>query len=283
MSAQPPNGSDQPEAIDQVMLAVLSNPGREARALSPDEEHLLDDWLAGRLDPEAAARAAALVKRNSIAAEHVLERRLLDAARRSPAVPRSFEARILKSAVAPTTSTVGAWWRSLGRRQWIGIASVVAAACIAVLAVAPVLQQTMREGAPVQVALATFSDRTPLFEASDTRVRGTAPQPPAADQRFHDVEIPTSILSNLIATAGRPTGAASRDIESYLPAVADNGKGPLRIVIDSALKDRIEGSERRESQPVRVYDLKDPRTADIRRAIPGVPTDTRAYLLTLRP
>ena len=49
MSARPPDGSDQPEAPDQVMLAVLSNAGREAIVLSSDEERLLDDWAAGRL------------------------------------------------------------------------------------------------------------------------------------------------------------------------------------------------------------------------------------------
>src|SRR5262245_16121426 len=137
MSAHPPDGSDQPEAVDQVMLAVLSNPGREARVLSADEERLLDDWLAGRLDPEGTAGAAALVRRNSLAAEYVLERRLLDAARQGPAVPKALEARVLKPTSVLASSALSSWWRSLGRRQWIGIAGMAALAGIAVLAVAP--------------------------------------------------------------------------------------------------------------------------------------------------
>ena len=73
MTVRPPEGSEEPEAVDPVMLAVLSNRGRTATVLSPEEERLLDDWLAGRLSPEAGERAAALVSRNSLAAERVLE------------------------------------------------------------------------------------------------------------------------------------------------------------------------------------------------------------------
>jgi len=283
MSAHPPDGSDQPEAPDQVMLAVLSNAGREAIVLSSDEERLLDDWVAGRLAPDAAERAAGLVKRNALAAERVLERRLLDAARQSPPVPQSLAERVLTPAPPPKASAFGGWWRSLGRRQWIGIAGAAALAGIAAIAVAPMLQQTTREGAPLQVAMATFPDRTPLFEASDIRMRGTGPQPSPADLRFRDVEVPTGILRNLVATSGQPAVAASREIEAYLPLGADSGKGPLRVVVDTALKDKVETSDGRERLPVRIYDLKDPRAADIRSAITGIPGNARPYLLTLKP
>jgi hypothetical protein len=283
MSARPPDGSDQPEAPDQVMLAVLSNTRREAIVLSSDEERLLDDWAAGRLAPEAAERAAGLVKRNALAAERVLERRLLDAARHSPPVPQSLAERVLKSTHPPKTSVFGGWWRSLHRRHWIGIAGAAALAGIAAIAVAPMLQQTTREGAPLQVAMATFRDRTPLFEASDIRMRGTGPPPSPADLRFRDVEVPTGILRNLVATAGQPAVAAPREIEAYLPLGADSGKGPLRVVVDTALKDKVETSDGRERLPVRIYDLKDPRAADIRRLIDLSPGSERAYLLTVRP
>jgi hypothetical protein len=283
MSARPPDGSDQPEAPDQVMLAVLSNTRREAIVLSSDEERLLDDWAAGRLAPEAAERAAGLVKRNALAAERVLERRLLDAARHSPPVPQSLAERVLKSTHPPKTSVFGGWWRSLHRRHWIGIAGAAALAGIAAIAVAPMLQQTTREGAPLQVAMATFRDRTPLFEASDIRMRGTGPQPSPADLRFRDVEVPTGILRNLVATAGQPAVAAPREIEAYLPLGADRGKGPLRVVVDTALKDKVETSGDRDRLPVRIYDLNDPRVANVRSAITGIPDNARSYLLTLKP
>jgi len=58
MNARPPDGSDEPEAVDQVMLAVLSNRGRDATVLSAEQEGLLDDWVAGRLAAGDAERAA---------------------------------------------------------------------------------------------------------------------------------------------------------------------------------------------------------------------------------
>src|SRR5260370_26982395 len=97
MSERPPDGSDGPEAVDPVMLAVLSNRGRDATLLSADQERLLDDWVAGRLPPQEAERAAALTKQNSLAAERVLDRRLLEAAPQSPPVPRGPTTRILKA------------------------------------------------------------------------------------------------------------------------------------------------------------------------------------------
>ena len=91
MNARPPDGSDEPEAVDQVMLAVLSNRGRDATVLSADQERLLDDWVAGRLAPDDAERAAALVRQNALAAERVLERRLQAAASESPPVPQQLD------------------------------------------------------------------------------------------------------------------------------------------------------------------------------------------------
>jgi hypothetical protein len=283
MTVRPTEGSEEPEVVDPVMLAVLANRGRNATVLSAEQERLLDDWVAGELPPEAAERAAELVRRNSLAAERVLERRLLDAAQQSSPVPQALEARILSRAPAAGSSTLAGWWRSLGRRQWLGVAGVAALACIAALAVAPMLQQTMREGAPVQVALATFADRSALFEPSDTRMRGPGPPPSPADQRFRDVDIPLGVLKALIATAGQPSAAASRDIEAYLPAGAGAGKEPVRVIVDSALRDSVVADGVRDRMAVRIYDLKDPRAADIRNLIAGAPDNAHAWLLTLKP
>src|SRR5262249_47281808 len=158
--------------------------------------------------------------------------------RQGSPVPPSLEARILKAVPPARSSGEGNWWRSLRRRQWLGIAGVAALACVAAVAVAPMLQQTMREGAPGQGALATFTDRTALFEPSDSRVRGGGQPPSPTDQRFRDVDIPLPVLKALVATAAQPSIAASRDIEAYLPAGADAGKAPVRVIVDSALKDK---------------------------------------------
>ena len=200
MSARPPDGSDQPEAVDQVMLAVLSNPGRDAIVLTPDEERLLDDWVAGHLGPDAAERAAGLAKRNALAAERVLERRLLDAASRvlryRNRSRHGFSGQ-LRLREVPHQQLVA----FAGRRRWVPIAGAAALASIAAIAIVPALLRTNDNGAPLQVAMVSFADRTPLFESSDIRMRGAgAQQGAAADQRFRDVEMPTRLLRNLVAT-----------------------------------------------------------------------------------
>ena len=193
MNARPPDGSDEPEAVDQVMLAVLSNRGRNATVLSAEQERLVDDWMAGRLAPDDAERAAALVRQNALAAERVLERRLQAAASESPPVPQQLTAQILKASAPPKASAIGAWWRSLGRWQWTSVAGAAALASILVVAGMPLLQQMMSGGGPLQVAMVTISDRGPLFEASDLRMRGTTPPPgPVTEERFRDVEMPTA-------------------------------------------------------------------------------------------
>ena len=279
MSQRPSDASEEPEAVDPVMLAVLANRGRTTAVLSAEEERLVDAWATGALAPEEAERAAELVRRNSLAAERVLERRLLDAANQGSPVPQSLEARILKSAPSARSSPIGGWWRSLGRRQWLAIATVAAAACVAAIAVAPMLQQSMGPGAPVQIALATFSDRSALFEP---RMRGPIPPAPS-EQRFRDVEIPTTILAEWIAASQRRGNVSAGDIDAYLPIDAAADSRPVRLIIDSALRERIPSGDRRDRVPARIYDLKDSRTVDIRNMIRGIPDDVHPYLLTLQP
>src|SRR5882757_6085407 len=158
MSAHLPDGSDEPEAVDPVMLAVLSNRGKEATLLTSDQERLLDDWVAGRVAPEQAERAAALTTQNSLAAERVLERRLLEAARQSPPVPQNLTARILKASPPPKASPSGGGWRALGRWQWTAIAGALALAAIVAVVGVPLWQQTMQDGGSMQVAMVPIND-----------------------------------------------------------------------------------------------------------------------------
>jgi hypothetical protein len=283
MNARPPDGSDEPEAVDQVMLAVLSNRGRDATLLSADQERLLDDWVTGGLTPDDAERAAALVRQNTLAAERVLERRLQAAARESPPVPQQLTAQILKASAPPKASALGAWWRSLGRWQWTSLAGAAALASILVVAGMPVLQQMM-SGGPLQVAMVTISDRGPLFEASDLRMRGTTPPPgPVTGERFRDVEVPSRLLKDLLAAAPSPSANVTREIDTYLSTSPDASGTPAQIVVDTALKSKLADSNDLVRMPVRIYDLKDARAADIRHAIGTLPDAGRAYLLTVKP
>ena len=280
MNARAPDGSDEPEAVDQVMLAVLANRGRNATVLSADQERLLDEWLAGRLAPADAERAVTLVKQNALAAERVLERRLQEAARGSPPVPQELTARVLGASAAPKVAPSGGRRRLFDRWQWAGLAAAVALASIVAVVGVPLWQQAMQGGGAIQVAMVTISDRNPLFEPSDVRMRGPGPQPgPVVEQRFRDVEVPTSILKGLSAAAART--AASREIEPYLSLSGD--RRPSHVIVDSALKARIDAGKDDERMLVRIYDLEDPRAADIRPLVGPLPTGRRIYLLTLKP
>jgi hypothetical protein len=282
MSAHPTDGSDGPEAVDPVMSAVLSNRGRAATPLSPEQERLLDDWVAGRLAPADAERAAALTKENSLAAERVLERRLLEAARQSPPVPQDLEARVLRASLPPKVAPTGAWWRPLGRWQWTTIAGALALVAIVAVVGVPLWQQATQGGDSMQVAMVTIVDRNALFEPADVRMRGPGPQPgPVVEQRFHDVDVPIGILKGLLAAAAAPRSAASREIEPFL-SMSGDGR-PAHVIVDSALKARIEAAADAERMPVRIYDLEDPRAADIRPLVGQLPKGRRIYLLTLKP
>jgi hypothetical protein len=283
MNARPPDGSDEPEAVDQVMLAVLSNRGRDATVLSAEQERLLDDWVASRLAADDTERAAALVRQNTLAAERVLERRLQSAASESPPVPQQLTARILNASAPPKGTVLGAWWRALGRWQWTSVAGAAALASILVVAGMPVLQQMMSGGGPLQVAMVTINDRGPLFEASDLRMRGTTPPPgPVAGERFRDVEMPTGLLKEFVATTGQPKSATSREIERYVLGTSATADRPVRVIVDSSLKQRIDTADR-DRMFVRVYDLSDPRSADVRSLVGLPPGSERAFLLTVRP
>lgn len=281
MNTRLPDGQDPPEADDPVMLAVLANSGRNATPLSADQERLLADWVAGGLAPDGAARAAAIVKQNALAAERVLELRLQAAAQQSAPVLQEVTARILQAATPPRPSAVAAWWRSLSRRQWMTLAGAAALASILVVAGMPVLQQMM-SGSPLQVAMVTINDRSPLFEASDLRMRGTTPAP-ATDQRFRDVEVPVNILKSVLSSTAAPSTGAVREIEPYLPAPGDATRRPIRLVVDTALREKVDASQDRDRFPVRIYDLRDPRGADIRTVVGPLPDGVRAYLLTVKP
>ena len=285
--------------MDEAMLAALSNSGRNAAALTTAEERLLDDWIAGRLSEDARKRAAALTRRNALAAERILEHRLLDSARNSPPVPQALRARVLAAAApsgaAPRASArprvrsvvaTGSrlpWWQLLKSRQWLGLGGIAVLAGLALTVTIPLLQQPNDPG--VQVAMVMVADRTPMFESSDARVRGGAPQPPPpADLRFRDILVPLAPLHQLVGPDATAQAAAAREIAALLPATtspAGSGRA-IRLVVDAALKQKIETSIG-ASLPVRVYDLADPRSIEIRRLMPSPADDRQTWLLTTRP
>jgi hypothetical protein len=280
MNVRPSDGRDQPEAVDEVMLALLSNRGRNATVLTVDQERLLDEWVDGRLAPDATERAVALVRQNSLAAERVLERRLLTAAAAGPSVPQALAAHVLRSTSPP--APLSDLPRPSRRWRWLALAGAIALASIVVTVGVPLWRETMQDSAPTQVAMVTIGDRTPLFEPSDIRTRGTAPQQnvPGA-QRFSDVEVPKAVLQAVMAA--KPGSAALSQFKPYLPSAGQDDHRPVALFVDAALKERVDAGDGRDRMAVRIYDLEDPRAADIRSLAGALPDGARSYLLTLKP
>ena len=282
----PPDDSQQPMPPDDfpddpVMLAILANGGRHGEALDPDQERLLDDWVAGRLAAENGSVAAALVRSNVLAAEYALERRLLAAMEQGPGVPPDLTAR-LRPLLAPAPPPPRRRGLPLAWRWPALVGGLVLGALIG-LAALPLLQQSVERSTAVQVALLTLPDRTALFEPSDVRLRGGERIPsPASERRFGELEVPVSVLRGLLRDGPRPDPAAIRDIEALLPR---GGRSePTRILVDAALRARVEASPDGGRLAVRLYDLDDPRTTDLRAAI-GATADPgrRLFLLTVKP
>src|SRR5262245_13847273 len=97
--------SDDLRSTDLAILTALSHRQGDSTPLSPDQERLLDGWVAGRLSSFNADRAAELAKHNVFAAERVLERRLISAANEGPAVPGTLAARVLRASRPPASVT----------------------------------------------------------------------------------------------------------------------------------------------------------------------------------
>jgi len=102
MSDDPKDQKDAPAGMtddlkesDRAMLSAISRRQRDSTPLSLEQERLLDSWIVGQLSSEEVDRAAQLTRSNRLAAERILERRLLAAADEGPDVPVALSARIL--------------------------------------------------------------------------------------------------------------------------------------------------------------------------------------------
>jgi hypothetical protein len=294
MEDRPPmRTSDDLRSIDWAMLLALSHHQRDSTPLSLDQERLLDSWMADRLPPIDADRAAELAKHNVFAAERVLERRLISAANEGPGVPSALAARVLRASHPPRRSTGGIFnlqWLTLSRWQWSGLGAAVAA--IAVIAVFgfQFWQQQSRVDQSFQIAMVIIEDRSVLSDGG-RRTRGPqapSPRTPAGEEsvksRFRDIDIPTALLQHAITSASTNKGAVEHsELMNFLRAQNDAYNKQGRILIDSALADKLsKNSDQHGSIQVRVYDLDDLRAANIRSKIKPLPADAHFLLLTAR-
>lgn len=289
MPVGPPDALETAPDDDPVMLAVLGNGGRRGWPLSAEDERLLDDWAGGGLaaDGPAAAAAATLARDNALAAERLLERRLLALAARAPAPPpialpaaaaMSHGAAVPHGAAMPAAPA-----RRPSPWRWPMLTGGLVLASMLAVASLPTLREAMRGDPPLQLALVSIADRSALFEPSDIRLRGgeRAPVPPS-ERRFRDIEVPAAALKSLFAEARRPSATVTRDIEALLPL--GPRREPARVLVDAALRARADAAAVDARLAVRLYDLDDPRAVDLRAALGLAPgAGPRLYLLAARP
>lgn len=287
---------------EQAFLALLASGPRSKTPLTAAEEALLDTWSAGTASAAEGAAAEQLVRSNSLAAERILERKLLAAAASSPAAPPSLSAKVLRAHTPAKEIRSGFAWPSFARWQWSGIGGAFAAATIVMV----VGLQFLQTGGVVQVALVSISDRSLVFEPNDVRMRSaqgatlTAPVEPGAgqpgaaqgaqttgrpaavqqDARYRDVSLPASLIAALVqASSEDAKKAAVRSLQRLLGA-AESDRQPVFVAVDNGLKARTSAAA--ATIPVRVYNLRHSQAASIRDSISGVPRSGSAYLLTYR-
>ena len=269
-------------AIDQAMLLALSHRPRSGGALTVEQEALLDDWVAGRLAPSDADRAAELTKRNGFASERVLERRLIAAANDGPAEPAALASRVLasrpKEHVATAEKSSSQWfnsWSMLSAWQWSGLGAAVAATLV-VAVIGLRMWQEPPQARAVQFAMVNIDDRSSF---GPPRVRSLQPQ--IAKDGFQDIDVSADLIRRTIADAAGNGLVKPDEWSAFLPAAEAGSR--TQVLIDTSVADRLSGDwKSRNALPVRVYDLADPRWAAIRAQVRNIPAGRRLLLVTQR-
>src|SRR5262249_39240486 len=240
--------SDDLLSTDRAILTALSHRQSDGTPLSPDQERLLDGWVADPLSPFDTDRAAELSKHNGFSAERIMERPLISAANQGPAVPSNLAARVLRASPQPRSVTrrifnpqwltVSGWeWSGRGAAaiQWSGLGAAAMAATVIVAVFGfQFWHQQLRTKQSFQIAMVTIEDRSVLAEKV-TRTRGIHPQvqkegatergpsgQEAIKSRFRDIDIPIALLQRAITGASNNKGAAEYpELMNHLHAQSD--------------------------------------------------------------
>ena len=122
----------------------------------------------------------------------------------------------------------------------------------------------------------------PQVQKEGAAERGPSGEEPKS--RFRDIDIPIALLQRAITSASNNKRAAEYpELMNYLHAQSDAFDGQTRILIDSALAEKLSKDlDEHGSGRVRVYDLDDSRVANIRSKIKPPPVDSHLVLLTFK-
>lgn len=281
-TTHPAGGSDELRSIDQALLLAIARTRGAAVPLTADQEQLLDDWLGNRLSEADADRAARLTRQNALAAERVLERRLVAAADAGPPVPPALTARVMKIGRSREPQPRSAFrfrWPALSRLQWSAAGAAVAATIVAGVLGLVSWQQNTLSNQRIQIAMVTIDDPRALSGGRQMRslkMDGTT----LATEGFRDIDIPVDVLRRAIGNAdGTAPGSTASQLSEYLPPRPGTTE-PSQIAIDSALATRLAGEwNGRVIAPVRAYDLDQP---NMRAARENLNAQPGTVLLTVR-
>jgi hypothetical protein len=266
-------------AEEALLAAVAVRRKRDLSVLTDRQELLVDDWRAGRLSADQAVEAERLVRTNAVAAERVLERQLMEVAEASSPISSELEARILASVAPKPAAKQPRFFYRLRRLNIWQVSGLGGALTAAAAAVALFVSSPQHSGsAPIQLAMASISERDVLFEASDVRTRGASQTAPLA-QRFKDIVIPSTTLEGLLdAENSWEQRAALEDFKKKAGIIDEKAF----VFVDAALMEKAL-TKGATNVGVRLYDLRDNRVAEVLATIKPRPPEGAAYLVTIQP
>lgn len=279
---QAPGDLEGLKAVDWAFLVVLSRNQGGAVPLSEGQEALLDDWVAERLSTGDAQLAAALTKGSTLAAERVLERRLVETAQASSHVPPELCARVLASSrpiAAEKKRIPQSRLPSFVGFRWLMAGGAIAATfLVAVLGFQNWQQRARSEH--VSIAMVTVGERLLMGDSPPVLTRGIRP-PPAVEPpsgAFIDVNVSTMVLQRAITNEV----GAQLLADLSLPNITDLRN--VQILVDSMVtKKLVDEWGGRPTVPLRIYDLTDISNIELRKKIKVTMSNIRILLLTPRP
>jgi hypothetical protein len=277
---------DDLKSIDQALLVTLTRIQRSSAPLTVGQEELLDDWVMGRLFPADVERAAALTRRNSFAAEYILERRLVAAAATAPEVPAALTSQVLKAAepVRPAPRKVMQFrFPMFSALQWSAAGAAIAATLVAGAFGLFALRENTQSYQRVQLAMLSLDDRRTLSGAPQYRTLRRDGTTPAVADSYRDVDIPADLLRRAISGAENANSSSvASQLSAYLPPRRATAAEP-KIAIDSVLADRLSGEwSGRTIVPIRAYDLDEARLQNVRERLNTQLGAGSQVLLTVR-
>ncbi len=276
------------DAAEEAFLSVISKVPSTFYPLNDSEKLLLDNWSNGLLTENDGKIAKNLINSNLAARDYILEARLQNAAKNSPAPPAALSNKILATSRSSNSSIFNfiskAFFNDSWRMRIIAGAATLAATLLVFINKPQSINDEPQQS--FQIAMADLSDRNPIYESSDFITRGSK-KVSAEKKSSGDISIPTELIKNLstnILSLSNDTNKQSLELDIKQRLVEIIGVDTLNrttIFIDRELVQ--EASKKPNSLiETRVFDLQKKANASLRKQLLSNDQKT-AILLALKP